>query len=75
MRRLSDPTYRYGESHDRTARLDAPAPRGGLFAEGVERLPEVRPAHAGSSAGDFGVIALKDVEGWVVTGHHNDALT
>ncbi|MDG4536632.1 hypothetical protein [Streptomyces sp. AV19] len=32
------------------------------------------PAHAGSSAGDFGLIGLKDAEGWAVTGHHNDVL-
>ncbi|MFF2183825.1 hypothetical protein [Streptomyces sp. NPDC058155] len=38
-------------------------------------LKEFGPAHAGSSAGDFGVIDLKDAEGWVVTGHHNDVLT
>lgn len=49
-------------------------------AEGCSRRtwttsPRFGPAHAGSSAGDLGVIDLKDVEGWVVTGHHNDVLT
>ncbi|WP_405717606.1 hypothetical protein OG607_01300 [Streptomyces sp. NBC_01537] len=51
------------------------APGGELVEQATEILKEFGPAHAGSSAGDFGVIDLKDVEGWVVTGHHNDVLT
>ncbi|MGW3669466.1 hypothetical protein [Streptomyces sp. NPDC005141] len=51
------------------------APDGELAEQATEILKEFGPAHAGSSAGDFGVIDLKDAEGWVVTGHHNDVLT
>lgn len=51
------------------------APDGDLAEQATEILREFGPAHAGSSAGDFGVIDLKDAEGWVVTGHHNDVLT
>ncbi len=51
------------------------APDGELAEQATEILAEFGPARAGSSAGDFGVIDLKDVEGWVVTGHHNDVLT
>ncbi|MER7722401.1 hypothetical protein [Streptomyces sp. NPDC096323] len=36
----SGPDAPLRRSHDRTARLDAPATRGGLFAEDVDRLPE-----------------------------------
>ncbi|MFF4104058.1 hypothetical protein [Streptomyces sp. NPDC001903] len=50
-------------------------PEGDLAEQATDLLKEFGPAHAGSSAGDFGVIDLKDVEGWVVTGHHNDVLT
>lgn len=52
-----------------------PAPEGELAEQATDLLREFGPAHAGSSAGDFGVIDLDDVEGWVVTGHHNDVLT
>ncbi|MGV9249532.1 hypothetical protein [Streptomyces sp. NPDC003710] len=51
------------------------APDGELAEQATEILKKFGPVHAGSSAGDFGVIDLKDVEGWVVTGHHNDVLT
>ncbi|MFD6181428.1 hypothetical protein [Streptomyces goshikiensis] len=51
------------------------SPDGELAEQATDLLKEFGPAHAGSSAGDFGVIDLKDVEGWVVTGHHNDVLT
>ncbi len=51
------------------------APDGKLAEQATDLLKEFGPAHAGSSAGDFGVIDVKDVEGWVVTGHHNDVLT
>jgi hypothetical protein len=47
----------------------------GLAEQAVALLKEYGPVHAGSSAGDFGVIDLTDIEGWVVTGHHNDVLT
>lgn len=48
---------------------------GVMTAVNTEILKKFGPAHAGSSAGDFRVINLKDSEGWVVTGHHNDVLT
>jgi hypothetical protein len=51
------------------------APDGDLAEQATEIMKEFGPAHAGSSAGDFAVIDLKDTEGWVVTGHHNDVLT
>ncbi|MGR4879549.1 hypothetical protein ACIPUC_08970 [Streptomyces sp. LARHCF249] len=51
------------------------APDGELAEQATEILKEFGPARSGSSAGDFGVIDLKDAEGWVVTGHHNDVLT
>jgi len=51
------------------------APDGELAEQATEILKEFRPAHAGSSPGDFRVIDLKDDEGWVVAGHHNDVLT
>ncbi|MFD8143956.1 hypothetical protein [Streptomyces sp. NPDC059708] len=51
------------------------APEGDLAHQATDLLREYGPVHAGSSAGDFGVIDLTDVEGWVVTGHHNDVLT
>ncbi len=41
----------------------------------VSLLREWGPVHAGSPAGDFSVITLKDARGWVVTGHHPDVLT
>ena len=51
-------------------------PEGGadLAAEATKLLQEWGPVHAGSSAGDFSVIDLKDDPGFVVTGHHPDVL-
>ncbi|MCX5443739.1 hypothetical protein OHB53_47825 [Streptomyces sp. NBC_00056] len=51
------------------------APVGELAEQATEIVKKFGPAQAGSSAGDFGVIDLKDTEGWVVTGYHNDVLT
>ncbi|MFC5241344.1 hypothetical protein [Streptomyces atrovirens] len=51
------------------------APEGELAEQATGILRGFGPAHAGSAAGDFGVIALEDAEGWVVTGHHDDVLT
>lgn len=51
------------------------APEGDLSAQAVELLREYGPVHAGSPAGDFGVIDVDNVDGWVVTGHHPDVLT
>ncbi|MFB7256786.1 hypothetical protein [Streptomyces nojiriensis] len=51
------------------------APDGELAEQATAILREFGPVHAGSPAGDFGVIDLEDAEGWVVTGHHNDVLT
>ncbi|MFJ9024980.1 hypothetical protein ACIRPU_34155 [Streptomyces sp. NPDC102259] len=51
------------------------APDGELAEQATEVLKAYGPAHAGSSSGDFGVIDLKDAEGWVVTGEHVDVLT
>lgn len=52
-----------------------PAPEEDLAEQATDLLKQFGPAHAGSSAGDFGVIDPEGVEGWVVTGHHNDVLT
>ncbi|MBV6702738.1 hypothetical protein KV557_37535 [Kitasatospora aureofaciens] len=51
------------------------APEGDLADQATGILGEFGPVHAGSPAGDFGVIDLQDADGWVVTGHHNDVLT
>ncbi|MET7451544.1 hypothetical protein ABZT03_06530 [Streptomyces sp. NPDC005574] len=51
------------------------ASEGDLAEQATEILRKFGPAHAGSSAGDFSVIDVRDVEGWVVTGHHHDVLT
>ncbi|MGC0373929.1 hypothetical protein [Streptomyces sp. SAI-229] len=51
------------------------APDGELAEQATEILRKFGPAHAGSSAGDFGVIDPENAEGWVVTGHHDDVLT
>ncbi|WP_329595010.1 hypothetical protein OG298_39905 [Streptomyces sp. NBC_01005] len=51
------------------------APEGELAEQATALLKKFGPVHAGSSAGDFGVIDPQDTEGWVVTGHHNDVLT
>ncbi|WP_454320399.1 hypothetical protein [Streptomyces phaeoluteigriseus] len=51
------------------------APEGEPADQATALLKQFGPARAGSSAGDFGVIDLEDIEGWVVTGHHNDVLT
>ncbi|GAA1264098.1 hypothetical protein GCM10009665_61970 [Kitasatospora nipponensis] len=51
------------------------APEGDLAEQATELLREFGPVHVGSPAADFGVIDLKDAEGWVVTGHHQDVLT
>lgn len=51
------------------------APDGELAEQATGILKQFGPVRAGSSAGDFGVIHPKDVEGWVVTGHHHDVLT
>ena len=37
--------------------------------EGIEKMKEFGPVHAGSSAGDFGITTLTETEGWVVSGH------
>ncbi|MDT0466431.1 hypothetical protein [Streptomyces gibsoniae] len=50
-------------------------PDGDLSEQATKILGEFGPVHAGSSAGDFGVINVKDADGWVVTGHHQDVLT
>ncbi|MFJ6079870.1 hypothetical protein ACIQI8_00610 [Streptomyces sp. NPDC092369] len=52
-----------------------PTPDEELAEQATDILKKFGPVHVGSSAGDFGVIDLKDAEGWVVTGHHNDVLT
>ncbi|MFE0642673.1 hypothetical protein ACFW2Y_13810 [Streptomyces sp. NPDC058877] len=51
------------------------APEEELAEQATDLMKEFGPAHAGSSAGDFGVIDPEHVEGWVVTGHHDDVLT
>lgn len=50
-------------------------PEDDLSAQAVNLMREWGLVHAGSSAGDFSIIALNDEPGWVVTSHHNDILT
>nr|WP_236719203.1 hypothetical protein [Wenjunlia vitaminophila] len=51
------------------------APDGDLAEQAIEILRKYGPVEAGSAAGDFGVINVRDADGWVVTGHHRDVLT
>jgi len=46
-----------------------------LATQAIALLKRWGPVRAGSPAGDFSVIALKDAPGWAVTCHHNDILT
>jgi hypothetical protein len=55
--------------------LADPDPSSDLAAEAIGILREYGPVHAGSSAGDFGIITLDPGPGFVVYGHHNDVLT
>jgi hypothetical protein len=41
----------------------------------MELLRSWGPVHTGSPAGDFSVIGLTGVPGWIVTGHHREVLT
>ena len=50
-------------------------PGADLAAQATQIIREWGPVHAGSPAGDFSVITLKDAPGWVVTGHHPDVPT
>jgi hypothetical protein len=50
-------------------------PEGDLAEQATELLKVFGPVHAGSPAADFGVLRLKDAEGWLVTGDHDDVLT
>jgi hypothetical protein len=50
-------------------------PEDDLELQATDLLRDFGPVHAGSSAGDFGVITLTNGLGWAVTSHHNDILT
>ena len=50
-------------------------PEHDLSAQAIELMKKWGPVHAGSPAGDFSTLTLKDDIGWVVTCHHNDILT
>jgi hypothetical protein len=50
-------------------------PEDDLARQATELLREWGPVHVGSSAADFGIIELRDGQGWAVNGHHNDILT
>nr|WP_037801182.1 hypothetical protein [Streptomyces sp. LaPpAH-108] len=52
-----------------------PAPEEDLAAQATAVLGEFGPVHAGGPAGDFRVVEVENVEGWVVTSHHPDVLT
>jgi len=52
-----------------------PKPEDDLSASAVTLLREFGPVVAATSAGDFSVVTLDAVPGWVVTGHHPDVLT
>jgi hypothetical protein len=43
--------------------------------EATSILRERGKVHAGSEAGDFSVVHLKDIPGWVVTSHDDNILT
>lgn len=43
--------------------------------QALEILSEYGPARVASSSGDFSVVSLKGERGWIVGGHHPDALT
>ncbi|MEU9398636.1 hypothetical protein [Streptomyces sp. SID4985] len=51
------------------------APEDDLAAQATDILRVFGPVHGGGPAGDFRVIEVEDIEGWVVTGHHPDVLT
>ncbi|WP_329493176.1 hypothetical protein [Kitasatospora herbaricolor] len=46
-----------------------------LAGQATEILGAFGPARPGSPSGDFGVINVRDADGWVVTGDHRDILT
>jgi len=50
-------------------------PEQDLAAQARAIMAEWGPVHAGTPAGDFGVIHLQDGSGWAVYGHHPDMLT
>lgn len=50
-------------------------PEADLVAQAIALMKAWGPVRAGSSAGDFSVIALANAPGWVVTCHHKDILT
>jgi hypothetical protein len=50
-------------------------PEPNIRQQAVALLREWGPVHAGSPAGDFSTLTLKDDLGWVVTCHHDDILT
>ncbi|WP_308405516.1 hypothetical protein, partial [Streptomyces tardus] len=52
-----------------------PSPGGDPGAEATAVLREFGPVHPGSPAGDFGVLEVREADGWVVTGRHPDVLT
>ncbi|MEU9777909.1 MULTISPECIES: hypothetical protein [unclassified Streptomyces] len=51
------------------------SPEGDLAEQATGILGAFGPVRGGSAAGDFGVIDVRDADGWVVTGHHRDVLT
>lgn len=50
-------------------------PQSDLKQQAITLMKEYGPVHAGSSFGDFCVIALTEDTGWVVECHHPDILT
>lgn len=50
-------------------------PEGDLATQATAIMAEYGPVHVGTPAGDFNVIHLSTVPGWLVTGHHPDMLT
>ncbi len=50
-------------------------PQADIRQQAVALMREWGPVRAGSPAGDFSTITLRDHPGWVVTSHHDDILT
>lgn len=49
--------------------FDNPESISDIRKEATDLMKEFGPVHVGGPAGDFGVIALSETDGWVVSGH------
>ena len=69
------PAVRTGAAPTSGPPAEGQASPGRKARQAVAVLREFGPVQTGSSAADFGTIALESGSGWVVTGHHPDVLT